>query len=256
MKEIGRDELFSYSNRKHLRYSKRIEISRKIKNKRFKYELNIIDDELCYYSNKTMNLETYKEYCRKKLSIIENEEVMNKYRDIYFRKMKYDLYINKKRRVSKLINELLKKYGKDVIMILGNGSVNPTMKHKISTPNITLARELNKHFEMYLIDEFRTSIIHHKTGERMKNLVVKQMKNTKRITNKRSNKVRKSKKTNKIGKIHSVLTFKMENGCRGCINRDRNAVNNMEKIYKHYIRYISQEEETIRPEVFMRETII
>ena len=35
---------------------------------------------------------------------------------------------------------------------------------------------------------------------------------------------------NEHKKIHSVLTFQMSNGRLGCINRDKNAVNNMKLI--------------------------
>ncbi len=39
----------------------------------------------------------------------------------------------------------------------------------------------------------------------------------------------------KTRKLHSVLTYKMENKQIGCINRDENAVNNMIKIVNHYL---------------------
>ena len=48
-------------------------------------------------------------------------------------------------------------------------------------------------------------------------------------------------------KIHSVLTFQMENKRMGCINRDMNAVNNMVKIVKTYLT------DKTRPEKFRRD---
>ena len=38
-------------------------------------------------------------------------------------------------------------------------------------------------------------------------------------------------------KIHSVLTYKMENDRIGCINRDMNAVFNMKKIVIYWFNY-------------------
>jgi hypothetical protein len=37
-------------------------------------------------------------------------------------------------------------------------------------------------------------------------------------------------------KLHSVLTYKMENGRKGCINRDKNAVLAMRNIVQHYLK--------------------
>ena len=47
-------------------------------------------------------------------------------------------------------------------------------------------------------------------------------------------------------KLHSVLTYKMENNRLGCINRDRNAVLNMKKIVKSWLT------DKTRPEKFRR----
>ena len=93
------------------------------------------------------------------------------------------------------------------ILIFGNWSANKNMKHMISTPGVGLKRFLLRHFKAYDIDEFRTSILNYKTKERNENLYLPGK-----------------------GKIHSVLTYKMENGRIGCINRDKNAVYNMREI--------------------------
>ena len=42
-------------------------------------------------------------------------------------------------------------------------------------------------------------------------------------------------KTNKLRKLHSVLTYKMENTWKGCINRDYNGCLNMMKIFNYYM---------------------
>ena len=36
-------------------------------------------------------------------------------------------------------------------------------------------------------------------------------------------------------KMHSILTFKMENKRKGCVNRDKNGYKNIEKVFNHYI---------------------
>ena len=70
--------------------------------------------------------------------------------------------------------------------------------------------------KVYNLDEFRTSKLNHKTEEVCENLYLPNVNGV-------------------IRKLHSVLTYKMENGQMGCINRDENAVNNMIKIINHYL---------------------
>ena len=57
----------------------------------------------------------------------------------------------------------------------------------------------------------------------------------------------KDKSKRKERKLHSVLTYKMENKQSGCINRDENAVNNMIKIVNTFIK------DKTRPEKFRRD---
>ena len=87
------------------------------------------------------------------------------------------------------------------------------MKGLISTPGIGLKRYLASKFKVYDIDEFRTSKLNCKTGNVNGNLYLPD-------------------KEGKSHKIHSVLTYKMENNRLGCINRDKNAVYNMREIVK------------------------
>jgi hypothetical protein len=97
-----------------------------------------------------------------------------------------------------------------------SGSIPKQMKHFISTPNITLKRKLKEKFDVYNLDEYRTSCLNYKTEEQTDNLY------------------RLDKKKNKH-KIHAVLTYQMFNRRKGCINRDRNSVLNMKKLVDHYL---------------------
>jgi len=80
---------------------------------------------------------------------------------------------------------------------------------------------------VFNIDEYRTSCLHNKTEGKCDNLYL-------------------SDKTNKLRKLHSVLTFKMENNGRGCINRDYNGCLNMKKIFNSFMT------DGIRPHKYCR----
>jgi hypothetical protein len=87
------------------------------------------------------------------------------------------------------------------------------MRNFISTPNLALKRKLKEHFELYNIDEFRTSCLSYKTEEVCSNLYLK---------------FKKDKK-------ESILTYKMENKRMGCINRDKNGCKNIQKLFNSYM---------------------
>ena len=109
------------------------------------------------------------------------------------------------------------------------------MRNFIPTPHKRIRRKLSERFDLYLEDEFRTTCVNYKTDVKYKN-----------------NNLKYKDKINETRKLHSVLTYKMENGRLGCINRDRNAVYNIEKIFNHYLDYCRGENKTPRPKIFCR----
>ena len=102
------------------------------------------------------------------------------------------------------------------------------MRNFISTPNLTIKRKLTTRFQVYNIDEFRTSCLNYITEEVCKNLYLPDKKKIQR-------------------KMHSILTYKMENNRKGCINRDKNGCRNIQKVFKCYV------ETGERPEKYKRE---
>jgi hypothetical protein len=102
-----------------------------------------------------------------------------------------------------MVNKIANKYSKDHIITIGDWSIGKQIRNFISTPNVTLKRKLQETFKVYNIDEFRTSCLSYKTEEVCENLYLKFKKD----------------KIQKERKIHSILTYQMENNRKGCINR-------------------------------------
>jgi hypothetical protein len=217
-----------------------------------------MEEDLSLHNSKTVDYDKFKEYAKLKLKMrnrvskynfdLIKKEVNNAKKDIstdtkfdkfielhvkeinmragneyneYVQKLKWFLYINKRRHEDKLLDEIEKVYGKDAIFIIGDWS-NKGRLRKISMPNSGMKKLLSKRFRVYLIDEYRTSMLHHKTEEKMENL-------KKKITYEKDGKEKTYTK-----KIHSILTFQMGRG-RGCINRDYNACRNMYKIVESLV---------------------
>ena len=220
---------FSYTNRQYLKETKRLKYQSLLKNYKDRIEITKIEEILNNYNSKTCNIEKFQEYITAKIKV--NETLVPLYQEVKFRQYKWYAYINKKRTEDNMVNKIANKYSKDHIIIIGDWSIGKQMRNFISTPNLTLKRKLQETFKVYNIDEFRTSCLSHKTEQVCENLYLKFKKDPKQ----------------KERKIHSILTYQMENNRKGCINRDKNGCKNIQKIFKSYM------ETGERPEKYRRE---
>jgi|688.fasta_scaffold85759_4 hypothetical protein len=223
------DNHFSYTNRIYLKETKRLKYQALLKNYRYKIGITKIEEGLNKYNSKTCNIEKFQEYIIAKIQA--NEKLVPLYQELKFRQYKWYSYINKKRTEDNMVNKVVKKYSKDHIIIIGDWSIGKQMRNFISTPNLTLKRKLQETFKVYNIDEFRTSCLSYKTEEVCENLYLKFKKD----------------KSQKERKIHSILTYQMENNRKGCINRDKNGCKNIQKVFNFYM------ETGERPEKYRRE---
>jgi hypothetical protein len=216
----------SYTNGMRIKETKRLKYQRLLKNYKDKIHITETEETLNKYNSKSCNMDKFKEYIAKKLEV--NEIVVPLYQNIQFRKYKWYAFINKKRSEDNMLNMIEKKYSKDHTIIIGDWSIGKQMRNFISTPNLSLKRKLKERFKVYNIDEFRTSCLSYKTKDLCKNLYLPDKKGEDR-------------------KIHSILTYQMENNRKGCINRDKNGCKNIRYVFNYYKKTGK------RPERFRRE---
>ena len=202
-----------YTNRQYMEETQRLQYSKKLEYIKNELEITKEEEKLNKFNSKTIELEKFKEYIKNKIQV--NTLILKKYFDNRFRKYKWYSYINKKRAEDNLLNKITNAYSKDHIIIIGDWSIGKQMSNYISTPNIRLKRKLKEKFKVFNIDEFRTSCINYKTEELCNNLYLQF--------------------NNKNRKMHSILTYKMENKRLGCINRDKNGCNNIKKLFNCYL---------------------
>ena len=206
--------IFRYSNKMHLKRTKRLKYQTLLKNYKDRKGISKIENELSKYNSKTCDFDKFKEYITEKNKM--NEQLFEAYEDEIFRKYKWYGYINRKRTEANLVNDIKTHFNENIIIILGDWSKGKEQKEIVSTPNKGLKKILMDNFTVYSIDEFRTSKLNCKTEEVNENLYLPDRKN-------------------KLREMHSILTFQMENKRMGCINRDSNAVNNMVKLVKYFL---------------------
>ena len=220
---------FSYTNGQYLKETKRLKYHTLLKNHKDRIGITEIEEGLNKYNSKTCNIEKFQEYVIAKIKA--NEKLIPLYQELKFRQYKWYSYINKKRTEDNIVNKIANKYSKDHIIIIGDWSIGKQMRNFISTTNLTLKRKLREHFRVYNIDEFRTSCLSYKTEEVCENLLLRFKNDPKQ----------------KERKIHSILTYQMENNRKACINRDKNGCKNIQKVFNCYM------ETGERPDKYKRE---
>ena len=209
-------KFYSYTNKQRVNETKRLKYQNILKKYRDELEITSKENELSSYNSKSCNINKYREFITKKINT--NEVLYKLYQNNKFRQYKWYAFINKKRTEDNMLNKIEKTYTKDSIIIIGDWSIGKQMKNFISTPNLSLKRKLQERFKVYDIDEYRTSCLNYKTEELCNNLYLPDKKNKER-------------------KMHSILTYKMENKRNGCINRDKNGCKNIQKVFNYYIEY-------------------
>ena len=205
---------FRYTNRMRMTETKRLKYQKLRENYKEKESITKIESNLNKYNSKTCYYEKFKDYVKGKTEI--NKQLLEKYQENYFRKLNWFSYLNTKRSEDNLLNKIEAVYGKDIVIIMGDWNQTGRINY-ISTPGIKLRRKLLERFEVYMIDEYKTSCLHNKTEERCDNLSLPDKKG-------------------KMREIHAILTYEMKNKRKGCINRDKNAVLNMRKLANHYLK--------------------
>src|SRR5205823_1447845 len=99
----------------------------------------------------------FAKYVHKKIEV--NNRLFHRYEDKIFRKYKWYGYINRQKSDTKLVKSIREKYGRKCTICMGDWSIGKQMNNFISTPNIRIKRLLGRHFKVYNVDEYRTSIL-------------------------------------------------------------------------------------------------
>lgn len=232
---------YLYSKEKHLNRTNRKRIMKKIE-KIKKEKINKLENELSNDDTRLRTSNDYKQfnsYFLIKMKI--HNELKKLYNDERLNKLKWMLFINEKRSENLLVNDIKKKFGEKIVLILGNWSMNKKGIKSTSVPNKKYENILKRNFITLKINEFRTSIIHNKTEMRCENLIKKydikkeKIKNIYLLERLKIKNKDKYEKVIKDKKIHKILVCKTNEKLNEYVNRDVNSVKNMKKIVSFYI---------------------
>ena len=161
---------FTYSNKQRVKETKRLKYQRLIKNLKDTLGICEIENTLSIYNSKTCDIEKFKIYIEEKNKV--NDKLFKLYENEKFRQYKWYAYINKKRAEDNMSNLIKNKFGENINLIYGNWSIKKQMRNFISTPNLGVKRKLKETFNVFNIDEYRTSCLYYKTEEKGNNFYI------------------------------------------------------------------------------------
>jgi hypothetical protein len=132
-------------------------------------ENNVIrlETELSNFNHKTVDFDKYLEYVTKKNEV--NSKLFSFYEQEHFRKMKWNAHINRNRSEDMMINNFKKKFGgpDEVVIAFGDWEQKHQMKFKEPTKGKGFRKLFcEKGYEVYLVDEHRTSCMCYDCGSR------------------------------------------------------------------------------------------
>jgi len=146
-------------------------------------EILNIQKELKKYNMKTCKYEKYKN------NLIERNKILDKlfnfYNKKFYRNLNFKKYINTQKSEDQLIKKIKSFYKeideetgkeKEIVLIYGNWSRKSQMKYSAPTPNIGIRRKLGKEFNLYLIDEYKTSKLCNTCKCETENRIIKKEK--------------------------------------------------------------------------------
>lgn len=214
---------YKYTQRQrnhHTKKRKYILIKEKLSDKKINGKtVKEIESELINHNSKTCNYNQFKNYIQIKIKV--NRILYDHYKQIIYRKLKWNTFINKNRNEDIMLNKFKEKMGspEDNIIIFGNWSDNGMKGKEPSISKRNRRLFINRGYECYLIDEHNTSRICSHCHKGTMNL-----------------------------KIAEKAIWKLLRctSCKTIHNRDHNATKNMLFIVKEYI---NQRE---RPKIFKK----
>lgn len=220
---------YSYSNCRrrnntYLKRSNQILLAEKKKN-----DIIQVETKLSSFNKRTLDVVKFEKYLHAKQSYTTT--LTEFYENPLFRKLKLRRFCRTKSSEDTMLNEIEKKFGKNLLLGLGDWSVNSSYQIKgcMPTPNKRITKLLKKRFEVISIDEYKTSKLYNRDL-------------SKELTNMKVKRGKKSKS------IHTLLTpTRNPNGV--IVNRDRNACKNILLIMKEFLQTGTRKAEFSRKQI-------
>ena len=178
-KNVHKTKTFRYSQNqrrkdtKSKRFMKLIDNDKK-ENKLDNVSIKIIESELSRLNPNTCNFKSFKKYAEIKNSV--NYKLRTYYEKELFGKLKWHGFINRQKSDADMMNRFKSIFGnpKDTTVLMGDFEQRQHMKFKEPTKGKSIRKTFKSFgYELYLVDEFRTSCKSFINGEDAKTFLIK-----------------------------------------------------------------------------------
>ena len=121
----------------------------------YKNHIKEIEEPLNQTCSMSCNYDKFIEYLKVRNKI--NKELQQYYEQELFRKLRWRSHTYTQKSESILINKIKRTFGKKIVIGFGSFQQTQQMKNCMPTPNKSLKDLLAKHFNLCIVDEFKTS---------------------------------------------------------------------------------------------------
>ena len=142
---------------------KRNNFINKIKSKN--KEIEEIETKLSYFNSKTNNFNNFKLWLENKYKYFD--KLYSFYNINEFKRLKMEIYQKTKQSELKLVNNIKNKFGNDLILVFGDWSDEQGYRTGETSTCKGIKKRLSKIFNSYLVDEYNTSKLCCKCGNKL-----------------------------------------------------------------------------------------
>jgi len=135
----------------------------KIKNKN--KEIIEIETYLSSFNSKTNYYNNFKLWLENKYKYFD--KLFNFYNNNKFRRLKIEIYQKKIQSEKKLVNNIKNKFGNNLILVFGDWNDEQGYRTGETSTCKGIKKKLNKYYESYLVDEYNTSKLCCKCGNKL-----------------------------------------------------------------------------------------
>ena len=152
--------VFRFSNKEYLHISQRLKLTKKVQKltkKRYGPALAAIVNK----NANSVSAAAYLEYMKEVNAV--DASLMSEYVKTQHRRLLLLLHSKRQKADDALINKIRAAFGRDVVIFYGDMSKTESNRGMVSTPGARIRRLVDKHFKVFMVNEYNTSKMHHET---------------------------------------------------------------------------------------------
>lgn len=165
-----REKKIKYTKNQRMHETGEKRFAKALLKRRRRNGIEVIESSLSNFNSNTCFLNKFLDYVRAKHEVLK--QTLTFYSDMWFRAWDFRKFRLKQKSESKLLNNISKTFGEDCVIAYGDWKGNNQLKHQKATLGIGMRNIIEKKFNIFLVDEYKTSKLHHNCQQELTNAVI------------------------------------------------------------------------------------